>query len=90
MTGCTGCAGPLPPADSRPTVRFEASVFHIACAPSALLESATEEYRAIVRKGVRYFVEKYSGPSPEGSDVGARFLELGHSLEAEQARRSSG
>lgn len=87
MIVCATCAGPLPPSDPRSGIRSGNAIYHLACAPSALLESASEEYRAIVRKGVRYFLEKYGEPAAEGSDLGARFLELGHALEAERDRR---
>jgi hypothetical protein len=87
MTVCAICAGPLGASDPRPTVRSEDAVYHLACAPTTLLESASEEYLAIVRKGVRYFVEKYSSSPVEAAEVGARFLELGRALDAERHRR---
>lgn len=87
MKVCAACAGPLPPSDPGPTIRSEQETYHLACAPPALLEGALEEHRAIVRKGVRYFVGKYSELSAEDGDLGSRFLELGRALAAEQNRR---
>jgi hypothetical protein len=55
-----------------------------------LVVSAAEEYRAILRKGVRYFVEKYSVDSVGVADIGARFLVLGQALESEIRRRPPG
>jgi len=53
-----------------------------------LVELASEEYRAILRKGVRYFLEKYSGPPGTNPDLGVEFLELGKAVEAERALRT--
>jgi hypothetical protein len=87
MSTCAACAGPVSPADPRPTIRADQQVYHVTCAPRALLETASEEYRAIVRKGVRYFVGKYTELAVEDRDLGTRFLELGRELEAERLRR---
>lgn len=75
--------------DPRPAIRSEGEAYHLACAPPPLLESAAEEYRAIVRKGVRYFVGKYSCEPVEEAQLGERFLELGRALDAESLRRAS-
>jgi hypothetical protein len=90
MTPCAACGEPLPPSDRRPAVRAGGEVYHVSCAPSSLIESASEEYRAVIRKGVRYFVEKYGDAPAENADVGARFLELGHAIESERERRGRG
>jgi hypothetical protein len=88
MTSCAGCAGDVDPHAALPGIRSGSEVYHLACAPTALLDSASEEYRAIVRKGVRYFVEKFGEP-PSGGDLGTRFLDLGRAVEAERVRRGS-
>jgi hypothetical protein len=87
MTVCGACGGPLGPSDSRPAIRGDGVVYHIGCAPSAVVQAVSEEYRAIVRKGVRYFVEKYSESSVGDGEIGVRFLELGRAIEAERSRR---
>ncbi len=88
MTGCAVCGGALPPSDSRPALRAADRIVHVACAPAPILESAYEEYTAIVRKGVRYFVEKYAASAIAPPDVGATFLEIGRSLGQERERRA--
>jgi hypothetical protein len=88
MTACAACAGAIEPGGSRSALRSGERVYHVACAPTELLESASEEHRAIVRKGVRYFVEKYSA-GPEGDpDVGRSFVELGRAIDVERERRT--
>jgi hypothetical protein len=88
MTECTACGAPVDSSETSPSLRSGSASYHVSCAPPSLLEEASEEYRAILRKGVRYFVEKHSGPLPPTSDVGARFLALGHAIESERDRRS--
>jgi hypothetical protein len=87
MADCAACHRPIRPAEIPPVVRAEGGVYHIGCAPVTLIEASTDEYRAIVRKGIRYFVEKYGEGSVPESDLGRRFLELGIALEAERDRR---
>jgi hypothetical protein len=86
MTPCAKCGAAL--SEERPGIRAESGVFHVTCAPSELVERASDEYRAIVRKGVRYFVEKYAEEGRSESDTGAEFLRLGRELEAERTRRA--
>jgi len=88
MTGCAKCAEAASPAGARSLVRSGDVVYHLECAPPELIESGSEEYRAILRKGVRYFVEKYAVDRPADPELGGRFLELGRALDAERARRA--
>jgi hypothetical protein len=89
MTSCRGCGQSLSPTAADPALRGGESSYHLRCAPDDLLATAAEEYRAIVRKGVRYFVEKYGGePLGEGS-VAQGFLALGDAVEEERRRRGS-
>jgi hypothetical protein len=88
MSACASCGGALDPTDSRSILRVGTESYHLACAPLEVVDQAAEEYRAILRKGVRYFVEKYSGPVPPTADVGAQFLSLGRSVEEERERRA--
>jgi hypothetical protein len=90
MTNCSGCNRPVVPSDTQPALRSGPEEYHLSCAPEAMLEAAAEEYRAIVRKGVRYFVEKYSVGAVEAPEVGRRFSELGQAIEAESGRRARG
>ena len=87
MSACGACGRALPTSEDAPTIHGGSGSFHLGCAPPDLVVAASEEYRAIVRKGVRYFVEKYSSSVGEGGDLGARFLDLGRALESERARR---
>lgn len=89
MTACAKCGEPIQPSGPRAAIRSGDDVYHVACAPAALVESALEEYRAILRKGVRYFVEKYGTLPSADPDLGLHFLELGRALEAEQHRRGA-
>lgn len=88
MVGCAKCGRPFDPGASSVTLRSDRGRFHLPCAPTDLLESAVEEYGAILRKGVRYFVEKYSASPSTPAEIGPRFLELGQAVESERARRA--
>jgi hypothetical protein len=87
MSGCAGCGRPLQGDPGGPAIRDGGVPYHLACAPVPLLLAASEEYRAIVRKGVRYFLEKYGDGTTEGEDLVRRFLDLGRAVEAERERR---
>jgi hypothetical protein len=86
---CAVCGKPLLMGDPRPVLRSGEAHYHLTCAPSAVIEGAAEEYEAILRKGVRYFVEKYTEPTDSASDMGSRFLGLGRAIEVERSRRSN-
>jgi hypothetical protein len=88
ISTCAGCGQPIRSADPWPALWSGGVPYHLACAPSGAIESAAEEYQAILRKGVRYFVDKYGGPSDSAKDIGGRFLTLGRAVEEEQVRRS--
>jgi hypothetical protein len=87
MTACRGCGADL--GSVRPGIVFRTgdSLYHFPCAPGDLLAAASEEYRAIVRKGVRYFVEKYSTLPQDESSVLQGFLALGDAIDQERGRR---
>ncbi|HTW39257.1 MAG TPA: hypothetical protein VMF04_00100 [Thermoplasmata archaeon] len=85
MTDCVACGQPT--SDARPSIRAGSLVYHVACAPPELLDAASEEYRAILRKGVRYFLEKYAEPESPATDPGPAFLRLGQAIEAERGKR---
>jgi hypothetical protein len=88
MANCAACGRAVVPSDEISTLRSDAGSFHLACAPNELVERASEEYRAILRKGVRYFVDKYAGfPSPT-ADLGGQFGDLGRAVEGERERRA--
>jgi hypothetical protein len=88
MSVCVGCGRPLDSPQGGPNLRSDSGTFHIGCAPAELVERASEEYQAILRKGVRYFVDKYSGTPSSAADLGVRFWELGRAIEEERERRA--
>jgi len=90
MPDCVACGRPVATSDSEPLLRAGAKTYHVACAPMSLVEQASEEYRAILRKGVRYFVEKYWDPAGGHEDLAGEFLALGRALERERDRRGTG
>ncbi|MFZ0891113.1 MAG: hypothetical protein WB778_08575 [Thermoplasmata archaeon] len=87
MTDCAGC-GLAIDSDLRPAIRSGSQRFHLPCAPAALLAEAQEEYDAILRKGLRYFLEKYHAGPTESKSPGPQFIELGSALAAERTRRA--
>ena len=84
---CARCGKSLADDRGELWLRSGTSRYHLACAPNDLIESASEEYQAILRKGIRYFDEKYSEPSESNGGLGDRFLALGRAVEAERDRR---
>jgi hypothetical protein len=87
MPECTGCRRAV--SASEDTIRGPAGPYHMGCAPNSLVEAAAEEHAAIVRKGVRYFVEKYDGFPSATTDWGPRFVALGTALQRERSSRVS-
>lgn len=87
MARCAECGGPVAPSDPRPSVRSDDTFYHLSCAPKSLVLAVAEEYRAILRKGVRYFVEKYGVTPPGTTDPGTSFVGLGRAVEGELQRR---
>jgi len=89
MVDCAACGRAVGSADEPPPLRSEGRFYHLACAAPELLDQVSEEYRAIVRKGIRYFVDKYAGPDSADSDPAPRFLTIGRAVEEERARRAA-
>jgi hypothetical protein len=87
MTMCAACQQPIDE-DQPSAIRSGEVQFHLACAPASLLAEVYEEYEAILRKGVRYFVEKYRAGPVDATRPGPQFIELGSALEAERSRRA--
>lgn len=87
MTKCGACGAQLTLSGSTPSIRSGDIAYHLACAPTPLVEGASEEFRAVMKKGVRYFVDKYSDTTASPEMMGKRFLELGQAIEAERERR---
>ena len=87
MAECTSCRRSL--ASSDPSLRGSDGTYHLRCAPTPLLDAAAEEHEAIVRKGVRYFVQKYDGSGDTTDDWSARFVALGTALDRERRSRSA-
>ena len=90
MTECDECGQELAPTDRCSALRQGTAWYHLACAPRELVATAFEEHQAILRKGIRYFVEKYSAAPADALQLGATFVDLGRALEAERARRGGG
>jgi hypothetical protein len=88
LTACAVCGQPILVEDAGAAVWYGGAPYHLGCAPSEAVVNAAEEYQAILRKGVRYFIEKYGGPADSANDLGRRFLALGRAVEEEQARRT--
>ena len=85
MSDCRACGRPMP--GSELAILSGTIPYHVACAPPELIDAASEEYRAILRKGVRYFLEKYGDPVAAEGDPGAAFLALGSAIEKERGKR---
>jgi hypothetical protein len=90
MEECAGCGESVELGGPSPVLRSSGKFYHLTCAPADLVNNAAEEYQAILRKGMRYFVEKYSAPGDSETDLGSRFLALGRSIEEERRRRGAG
>jgi hypothetical protein len=101
-TSCPACGRALAESDTPRAIQDgENGAYHLRCAPAGLLRQADEEWSAVLRKGVRYFVAKYgiSGAvidarspaiSPShGDEIGAVFLELGKAVREELDRRTA-
>jgi hypothetical protein len=87
MVDCVACGSPLGGEHESPGIRGPAGAYHLSCAPDHLLRDADEEYAAIVRKGVRYFLEKFGTSSDGATDPGEAFLSLGSAIRRERSRR---
>ncbi|MFZ3356165.1 MAG: hypothetical protein WA549_05325 [Thermoplasmata archaeon] len=88
MTNCADC-GAVIGSDPRPAIRSGPQSYHLTCAPAALLAEAQDEYEAILRKGVRYFLEKYHVGPTEAAHPGPQFVALGSAIATERTRRAS-
>ena len=89
MIQCSACGKPVGVGGGEPSLRHGQMIYHVRCAPQDVIETVAAEYQAILRKGVRYFVEKYSGSSNPESDLGGQFLALGGAVLEEQLRREA-
>ena len=87
MVACAGCGNPIGPDGDSVGLRDTEAVYHVRCAPTPLLAAAGDEYEAILRKGVSYFVGKYGSPSHPAEDPGSTFLIVGNAIRVERQRR---
>jgi hypothetical protein len=85
---CGSCGRPISAEGSPPALRSGDLYFHTPCAPDELLHDASGEYEAVLRKGVRYFVEKFGEPPVPVEGTVRRFLALGEAIQAERDRRA--
>ncbi len=99
MVKCSGCGKAIEGGDTI-NIGLEDKTYHIACAPDQLLGDALEEWNAIVKRGVKYFVGKYQPPKarPSGySNLDSRkdgpanyirlFTDVGEALRTETGKR---
>ncbi len=89
MSICPGCGREVPEGVTGSSIRGAEGLYHLPCAPEALVDAAREEWEAILRKGIRYFLGKYASESPAGPTPppAEAFLEMGEALADEQDRR---
>jgi len=99
MVACTACGETLKSGRGL-AIGIDGKTYHAACAPDKLVVDSLEEWNAIVRKGVQYFVGKYlpeeTRPAKyqaleSRADAPARYISLfseaGASLRAEDKKR---
>ena len=90
MAICSACRKQISGKEGDRGIRERDHVYHIACAPNDLLDDAASEWSAILDRGVRYFVKKYS---PRGVRPGGRaayidhFADMGKEIAAETSGR---
>ncbi len=66
MVNCSGCGRAVEGGEAI-NIGIEEKVFHLSCAPDQLVDDALEEWSAIVKRGVTYFVGKYQPPNARPS-----------------------
>jgi hypothetical protein len=85
---CENCGQPILAEGVPPPLRSGGLYYHTPCAPEGLLLEASGEYEAILRKGVRYFVEKFGEPPVPTEGTVRRFVALGEAIQGERDRRA--
>ncbi len=96
MAVCASCGKAIAASRGGVGIRSKRKAYHISCAPAALLDTAIEEWDAIISRGIEYFEGKYvPAGSPESTkrdeDALLRsFSRFGEKLKLEaRTRRSS-
>jgi hypothetical protein len=94
---CRSCGRPIDADGREPGLARGEESYHLHCAPTDVVRDATEEWNAIVRKGVRYFIEKYVpaelrqasklDPMDRSTAYGEQFVAVGLALQSEVRRR---
>jgi hypothetical protein len=94
---CGSCGRPIDAQGREPGLARGEESYHLRCAPIDVVRDATEEWNAIVRKGVRYFIEKYVpaelrhgselDPNDRSAAYGEQFVAVGLALQSEARRR---
>ncbi len=91
MVNCSACGKTISGKGRDQGIRERELVYHISCAPSDLLDDAVSEWNAILDRGIKYFVRKYSPRAGKRSGGRATnvgdFADLGVALIAETKRR---
>ncbi len=98
MATCASCGKAVGTGRGDSGIRSKGKVYHISCAPATLLDTAVEEWDAIMGRGVEYFGEKYTpagtGWKRSGKDgetlLLKRFAEFGEKLKREARSRRAG
>ncbi len=89
MVSCAACGKLISAQGSASGIRERDQVYHIHCAPDDLLGDAATEWGAILDRGMKYFVKKYSirkKPGDRFAHVG-RFSDMGRGITAELKKR---
>lgn len=95
MSTCASCRRQIVSGRGKVGIRNRGKAYHLSCAPASLLNTAIEEWDAILSRGVEYFVAKYvpadARPVGKGGPaVVSRFAEIGEKLKAEAKSRRAG
>lgn len=91
MVSCAACGKLISTQERADGIRERDQAYHVSCAPDDLLDDAASEWKAILDRGLTYFVKKYSvqgraKPGGRQANVGL-FAELGKALAEESRRR---
>lgn len=89
MVACGVCGKEIRRGGGANGIHERDQVYHIECAPEDLLDDAASEWSAIFRKGVKYFIKKYSVHMKSGGRLAYvdRFADMGRGITAELKRR---
>ncbi len=93
MVACKACGKKVATEAGGIGVRERDQAYHIACAPDDLLGDALSEWDAILDRGIKYFVKKYSVTDQKKAlklnrqSYSAQFARMGEALKNELRER---